>query len=111
MQDQVKLLVKHGVSGRMLLDSSKQPVNYTVDPLPNDAWNFTIEISDRDTVDQILGLKDELNVFIFEEAEGKPVVKNWYYVNPDLVNYDPAQRRLTIGADSRISYLPSDYLA
>jgi hypothetical protein len=111
MPDQITLLVKHAVSGRMLLDSSKQPVTYTLDPLPDDGWKFTIRINDRDTVERILSLKDELNVFIFEEAEGQPVTKNWYYVNQGLVEYDEAQVRLTIVADSHISYKPSDYLS
>jgi hypothetical protein len=111
MPDQVTLLIKHAVSGRMLLDSRKTPVTYTLDLLENDGWKFSIHSMDRNTIDLILSLKDELNVFLFQEAEGQPIVKNWYYVNPGLVDYDDAGGCLNIGADSHITYLPSDYYA
>ncbi|MBP1989306.1 hypothetical protein [Paenibacillus eucommiae] len=109
MPEHTRFMVKHAVTGKMLLDSDGQPVKYTLDPLPNDGWRFTVNELDHSQVEPILELQSELNVFLFETSDDQPIVKNWYYVKSGGVEYDSSQRSLTITADSRIRYLPSDY--
>ncbi|NOU96381.1 hypothetical protein GC093_24655 [Paenibacillus sp. LMG 31456] len=106
----VRLLVKHAVTGKMLLDSDQQPVTHTLVALPDGGWKLSILEADPDKVERILQFKHELNVFIFEASEGQPIVKNWYYVKDGHVEYEEANSLLTIVAASHITYLPSDYL-
>ncbi|MNI14575.1 hypothetical protein D3C73_678390 [compost metagenome] len=109
MPKQVRLLVKHAVTGKMLLDSDQQAVTHSLTALPDGGWKLSVIDADHDKAERIVQLKDELNVFIFEAPEGQPVVKNWYYVNEGHVEYEEAQNLLTIFAASHITYLPGDY--
>lgn len=101
-------LIKHAVGGRTFIDSSKQDIRYEVSP-QGEGWLFTVDVPHSDTVEEILALKDELNVFIFREYKDKPTLKIWYYVENGTVRYDEEQGRLTIAASSCIEYYPHEY--
>lgn len=104
-----RLLVKHAVTGVMLLDSDQIIVEYKIEPLSS-GWNITIQVADQAIATKIIGLKHELNVFLFEEFDDKPIHKNWYYIKDGEVQYDNDLHRLIIYADSHISYNPEKYL-
>ncbi|MGO4538647.1 hypothetical protein [Paenibacillus sp. 2TAB19] len=102
------LLVKHAVSGRMLIDSGKQDVGFSLNQ-DGDGWQIDIEVSWSETIEEILKLKEELNVFIFYEYDDKPTLKTWYYVGSAPVEYGIEQGLLTIKAQSCIEYYPHEY--
>ncbi|MCA0756190.1 hypothetical protein KP806_14130 [Paenibacillus sp. N4] len=101
-------LIKHAVGGRSFIDSSKHDIKYEVSS-QGEGWLFTIDVPHSDIVEEILALKDELNVFMFQEYEDKPTLKTWYYVENGSVRYDKEQGRLTIAASSCIEYYPHEY--
>ncbi|WP_248925339.1 hypothetical protein [Paenibacillus hamazuiensis] len=107
MQTQNQLLIKHAVGGRTFIDSKKDPVPYSVEASP-EGWMFTVQTTWNDDVREIIRLKDELNVFIFEETE-RGTKKTWYYVKDGRVSYDGTSGKLTLFAGSRIEYFPGDY--
>jgi hypothetical protein len=109
MSDEITLLVKHAVTGKMLLDSRKERVPYVLEALPDGGWRFRITVEAPEKAWRVVDLRDELNVFIFETVEGQGIVKNWYYVKDGFVKYEEDLKCLSIVADSKISYLPSDY--
>ncbi|MDQ0113471.1 hypothetical protein [Paenibacillus harenae] len=102
------LLIKHAVSGRMLIDSGKQDVSFSSKPEGN-GWQIDIGVPWSGTIEEILKLKDELNVFIFYDYDDQPTLKTWYYVGKGPVAYDRDSQLLTIGAQSRIEYYPHEY--
>jgi hypothetical protein len=104
-----RLLVKHAVTGVMLLDSDQINVKYTIEPLSS-GWNIIVHVADQAIAAKIMELKHELNVFLFEEFDDKPILKNWYYIKEGEVQYDQESHRLTIYADSHILYNPEKYL-
>lgn len=101
-------LVKHAVGGRMFIDSSKQNVPYTLVP-EKEGWKFTVQVPWSEAIEELLALKTELNVFVFQEFEDKPTLKTWYYVNKGPVEYNSEHTSLIIVADSRIEYYPHLY--
>lgn len=102
------LLVKHAVSGRMLIDSGKHDVSFLLKP-NGDGWQIDIGVPWSGTIEEILKLKEELNVFIFQEYADQPTLKTWYYVGEGLVAYDRDSQLLTVRAQSRIEYYPHEY--
>ena len=109
-----RVLVKHAVTGKMLLDSSVQSeVTYQIDREEGIIY-IKIYAVPKSVSDEILMLQDELNVFWFVEPEaGKgETIKHWFYVKPDGgVTYDAASGTLHIVADNEIEYHPADYWA
>ncbi|GLX70024.1 hypothetical protein [Paenibacillus glycanilyticus] len=103
------LLIKHAVGGRTFVDSSKQAVPYQV-AHEEGQWRFTV-VTPRDPgIDEILAWKQELNVFVFRSyTDGSPMLKIWYSVLPDTVNYVAAEEKLTFAAGSCIEYVPDEY--
>ncbi|NIK79073.1 hypothetical protein FHS15_004231 [Paenibacillus castaneae] len=101
-------LVKHAVGGRMFIDSTKQDVSYTIIPF-GEGWRFTVSVPWSNNIEELLRLKEELNVFVFREFDDQPTLKTWYYVKDGPVEYDADQSCLTIVADSRIEYYPHEY--
>jgi hypothetical protein len=59
----------------------------------------------------VVELRSELNVFRFEEPAGGPVVKHWYYVGDNPVDYETASGCLKIAVQSEIEYRPDEYWA
>lgn len=104
------LLVKHAVGGRTFIDSSKQDVDYRVER-GEAGWLFRLNVPFDAVVEEILQWKDELNVFLFHEAEGELTKKTWFYVKDNPVQYDPENGCLTIMAEAQIEYVPERFSA
>jgi alpha-L-arabinofuranosidase len=114
MSDQLNLLVKHAVGGRTFLDSNKQTLEFQIEQLM-DGWKFTIAVGKLGEkheimlrMAEIVKWKNELNVFIFTDEDGR-AKKTWYYVKDGGVHYEEQQEVLTIIAHSKIDYYPDDY--
>lgn len=107
MPHEERMLVKHSVTGRMLLSSTDGPV-YKLD---KDGEHFVIRFSgvSPQQAAEVLRHAGELNVFRFEEPEGGPVIKHWYYVGDQHVKYDEAESCLILTAGSEIEYRPDTY--
>ncbi|MGG1663776.1 hypothetical protein [Brevibacillus sp. NRS-1366] len=104
------LLVKHAVGGRTFIDTGKEAVAYVLEPA-GERVRFRLNISERARVEEIMKWKDELNVFLFQEKDGQPTIKIWFYVKDGPVTYDAASGQLTIMAHSRIEYIPDHFSA
>ncbi|MNC71524.1 hypothetical protein D3C75_1224640 [compost metagenome] len=50
-------------------------------------------------------------MFRFVQRKDQPLVKHWYYVQGDKVEYNKESQALTIYAGSEIRYVPEDYFA
>ncbi|MFC5703082.1 hypothetical protein ACFPVX_17470 [Cohnella faecalis] len=101
-------IVKHAVGGEIYIDTAKRAVDYRVEPA-GAGWTFTVHSPLVPELEEILRMKDELNVFIFREYDDRPTVKTWYYVGDGPVKYDPERGELTIAASSHIEYVPDSY--
>jgi hypothetical protein len=100
--------VKHAVGGRMFIDTNKEDIPYTLDQ-HGKGWRFTVNVPWSESIERLLALKQELNVFIFQEFDDQPTLKTWYYVKNGPVEYNAESSSLTIVADSRIEYYPHEY--
>ncbi|WP_150265309.1 hypothetical protein [Paenibacillus tepidiphilus] len=107
MAQQERVLVKHAVTGRMLV-SSTDGISYRFD-LQGGLTLITLHGVSPEQGKAVTELKSELNVFRFEEPEGGPVVKHWYYVGSNPVEYDEAAGSLVITVQSEIEYRPDQY--
>ncbi|TLS49697.1 hypothetical protein FE782_23785 [Paenibacillus antri] len=106
---QGRLLIKHAVGGRTFVDTAKTPAAFAVNELPGGAgWTFEAKLEDGPAVRNVLSWRRELNVFVFEE-DRQPVVKHWYYVDPESVSYDEASSTLRLRAVSKLAYVPDEY--
>lgn len=103
------LLVKHAVGGRTFIDSGKDGVSYQWDQAGEET-RFVLSVP-PERVQEIMKWKDELNVFLFQEQEGQPIQKIWFYVKDGPVAYDAASGQLTIVAESKIEYIPEQFNA
>lgn len=104
---QERVLVKHSVTGRMLV-SSTEGVSYSFDR-QRDLTLITLCGVSADIGLAVVELKAELNVFRFEEPEDAPVIKHWYYVGDNPVDYDSSSGCLKIAVESEIEYRPDQY--
>lgn len=102
------LLVKHAVGGRTFIHSGQIPTDYSVTN-QGEAWTIKVQITPEVDIQEILHWKEELNVFLFQEFEDQPTLKIWFYVKDGPVTYDEQHKELTIHAESRIDYLPSEF--
>ncbi|MEK4009191.1 hypothetical protein [Paenibacillus sp. FSL M7-0896] len=109
MAEQERVLVKHSVTGRMLVNSM-EGVGYTFDE-QGGLTLITLTNVAPDKGAAVVELKTELNVFRFEEPADGPVIKHWYYVGDQPVTYDADSGRLTIAVQSEIEYRPDQYWA
>ncbi|MCL6456870.1 MAG: hypothetical protein K6T85_02575 [Gorillibacterium sp.] len=100
--------VKHAVGGRSFIDTSKQSFDYTVENVA-DRWLFTITTPLLPNIEELLKWKDELNVFLFREEPGEPIVKLWFYVKDGPVHYDAERQKLTIISQGQIEYVPERF--
>ena len=104
------LLVKHAVGGRTFIDSEKDGVSYQWEQAGEET-RFVLSVPSGVQVEEIMKWKDELNVFLFQEQEGQPIKKIWFYVKDGPVAYDAASGQLTILAQSKIEYIPDQFSA
>ncbi|CQR53053.1 hypothetical protein [Paenibacillus riograndensis] len=104
---QERVLVKHSVTGRMLV-SSTEGVSYSFDQQGSLTLITLCGVS-AGTGQAVERLKAELNVFRFEEPEDGPVIKHWYYVGDNPVSYDSSTGCLKITVQSEIEYRPDQY--
>ncbi|WP_379154364.1 hypothetical protein [Paenibacillus sp. sgz5001063] len=105
--EQERVLVKHSVTGRMLV-SSTEGVSYTFDQQGSLTLITLCGVS-AEKGQAVVDLKSELNVFRFEEPEDGPTIKHWYYVGDNPVNYDSSSGCLKIAVQSEIEYRPDQY--
>ncbi|MDQ0189654.1 hypothetical protein JI721_09225 [Alicyclobacillus cycloheptanicus] len=103
-----KLRIHHAVGSRVLLDSDQQGVRFNYEQRP-EGWLFTVYTDRTPQIEEILRLKDELNVFIFREDHGEAVEKVWFYAGQGEVKYHPEPACLTIMTHGRIAYRPQDF--
>lgn len=110
MANHERVLVKHAVTGKMLLNSQVDEISYTFDA---DGSGFIVKIYNvpSDKAVEVLAFSDEMNLFRFEEPEEGPVVKHWYYVAGGKVSYKEDEALLIIYADSEIEYRPDKFWA
>lgn len=105
------VMVKHAVTGREFLNNNRQALDYQFSELPEGRYRLEFAGIEPELAQDILRFRQELNMFRFENPDNEPQIKHWYYVNPERVQFDAEQGRLTIEADSQIRYLPTDYWA
>ncbi|AWB43573.1 hypothetical protein DCC85_04600 [Paenibacillus sp. CAA11] len=108
MMDQERVLVKHAVTGRMLLDSRRDGLAFEI--IRSESGTL-VRISDvtPDQAEEVLCLREELNVFHFEEPNEGPVTKHWFYVKSGKVMYGREQHQLRIYTEGELVYNPQDY--
>lgn len=102
------LVVRHAVGGRTFIHSEQPSMAYSVTN-EGKAWTIAVNLTPEVNIQELLHWEDELNVFLFQEFEDQPTKKIWFYVKEGPVTYDEQLRRLTIHAESRIDYLPSEF--
>lgn len=102
-----RLRIHHGVGSRVLLDSDQLGVSFSC-RRTEDEYVFEIPIDRGQAVDEVLRLKDEVNVFIFKEIDGAAVEKVWFYTGDGRIEYSDDNHCLTIVATARITYKPGD---
>lgn len=107
MSERERLLVKHAITGRLLL-SSAEGLTYAFSR-EGELTRITVYGVPAGKGQEVVMLKAELNVFRFEEPGGGPVVKHWYYVGDNPVDYDEASGCLVITVQSEIEYRPDQY--
>lgn len=105
--DQERVLIKHSVTGRMIV-SSAEGVSYTFDQQGGLTLITLCGVS-AEKGQAAVELKSELNVFRFEEPEAGPAIKHWYYVGDNPVTYDRSSGCLKIAVQSEIEYRPDQY--
>ncbi|OWA34188.1 hypothetical protein B9G55_17860 [Saccharibacillus sp. O16] len=105
-----RILVKHAVTGRMFVNSAADDVTYELER-QDGGTILTIRGIAPWLAEEIIQVQRELNVFHFEEPNGQPPVKHWFYVGEHDVSYDSTASTLTIRAGSEITYKPDEYWA
>lgn len=104
-----RLRINHGVGSRTLLDSDLNNVTYEYEQRA-DGWHFVVQTPRTPAVEDVLRLKDEINVFIFKEENGRQVEKIWFYTGDGSARYDDAAKCLYIQASSHIAYPAQGFL-
>jgi hypothetical protein len=106
---QERLRIHHGVGSRVLLDSNQDQIPYRYEE--SDAgWDFYLTIDEGPILNEVLRLKDEINLFIFKDNErGATVEKQWFYKGNGEVSYQPETKVLFIRATRSIIYHPGDF--
>lgn len=103
-----ELVLKHAVGGRTFIQTRKEQMDYIVTS-EEGKWKIQIHLTPEVNVQEILAWKDELNLFIFQEFDDQPTKKIWFYLKNGNVHFDEDNQILTIMAESRIDYIPSNY--
>ncbi|MEK3949950.1 hypothetical protein MHB46_16175 [Paenibacillus sp. FSL H7-0703] len=109
MAQQETWLIKHAVTGRSFADSRKQSFDCHLESADG-VFRFTLQGLPQETAEAIVRYSGELNVFRFvTPVDDGPVVKHWYYVTPESVEYHDQTDKLTLEAGSEIEYHPEEY--
>ncbi|MFB5190135.1 hypothetical protein [Alicyclobacillus fastidiosus] len=103
-----RLRIHHGVGSRVLFDSDQGDHPFTYEKT-GDGWTFRIHSQRTPAVEEVLRLKDEINLFIFKEEGGKAVEKLWFYTGDGSVSYREDESSLVITASRQIAYKPGDF--
>lgn len=103
-----RLLIKHGVGSRTFFDTNQTNAAYEIEKTSL-GWRVSIFTERTEAVNQILAMKHELNLFVFEEENGIALRKTWYYLGQGSVDYDDDRGCLTLVATNQITYVPTDY--
>lgn len=103
------LVLKHAVGGRTFFHTGHQPLTYSVTSVGT-GWRIILNTMLDVNVQELLKWKQELNVFLFQEFADQPVKKIWFYVKDGPVHYDDQAGQLIINAESRIEYIPSEFM-
>jgi hypothetical protein len=102
-----ELVLKHAVGGRTFFQTKNQK-EYEVIP-EGEHWRINIQLNPEVKIDEILTWKEELNLFIFQEFDDQPTKKIWFYLKNGNLRFDEQNQILTIKAESKIEYVPSNY--
>ncbi|MGG1616139.1 hypothetical protein ACIFQM_18375 [Paenibacillus sp. NRS-1782] len=108
MAQQETWLIKHAVTGRSFADSRKQIFDCRL-ASTDGVFRFTLQELPHEAAKEIVRYSGELNVFRFVTPEDGAIVKHWYYVTPESVQYDEQTGELTFQAGSEIEYHPDEY--
>jgi hypothetical protein len=100
--------IHHAVGSRVILDSYRDPIRFEYREAGAGSF-FSIFTDKTPAIEEILRLKDEINVFIFKESEGVAVEKLWFYTGDNDITYKEDEKCLTIVASSKIVYKPGDF--
>ncbi|MFD1953308.1 hypothetical protein ACFSL6_03705 [Paenibacillus thailandensis] len=108
---QDRLLLKHAVGGKVLLDTAAEEAPYELSRAEKGGeWRLAIETPRKDWVQALLYGKLELNVFLFPApVDGQPVRKLWFYLGEKGAAYDAEARKLLLSGPSHIEYEPSSF--
>ncbi|WP_342415851.1 hypothetical protein NST83_23500 [Paenibacillus sp. FSL R10-2782] len=108
MAQQETWLIKHAVTGRSFADSRKQIFDCRL-ASADGVFRFTFQELPHEAAKEIVRYSRELNVFRFVTPEDGTIVKHWYYVTAESVQYDEQTGELTFQAGSEIEYHPEEY--
>jgi hypothetical protein len=100
--------IHHGIGSRVLLDSDQGALRFTYERQPTGGL-FQVFTERTPAIEEVLRLKDEINVFIFKEQDGVAVEKVWFYTGDGQVDYNEEDQCLIIRASSHIAYRPDDF--
>ncbi|MFC5452396.1 hypothetical protein [Paenibacillus aestuarii] len=103
-----ELVLKHAVGGRTFIQTGKKPLDYTITQEGSN-WKISVHLTPEIDIQEILKWKQELNLFLFQEFEDQPTNKIWFYIKNGPVLYNEQIQLLTIVAESKIEYIPSNY--
>lgn len=107
MEMREELVLKHAVGGRTFIQTKNQK-EYTIIP-EGEHWKIQIQLTPEVNIKEILAWKEELNLFIFQQFDDQPTKKIWFYLKNGRLQFDEKTLMLTITAESKIEYVPSDY--
>lgn len=96
------MYIRHAVGSTLLFDSKKFEGSYTMEPVGEDGYIFTIQHADDALAALLLLNRNDLNVFVVPQDD--PHKKIWYYSAEGLVEYDKGTQRLIIRTDRKLAY-------
>lgn len=102
-----RLRIHHAVGSRLLLDSDRDEIQFIYRP-EGTGYIFSIFADKTAAIDEILRLKQEINLFIFGDQENVTVEKVWFYTGDGQVTYDEVRKCLTIVTGRKMVYKPGD---
>ena len=88
------LYVRHTVGSRLFFETN----DYKISPI-NENWEISFTI-DRETAENLLKFKDELNIFHVQEDHEK----TWFYSTEGKVNYLADEHKMVITVDHKTVY-------
>lgn len=102
-----RLRIHQAVGSRLLLDSDRDEIQFNYRHVGS-GHIFTIFTDKTAAIDEILRLKQEINLFIFKDMDNVTVEKAWFYTGDGQVTYDEARKCLTLVTGHKMVYKPGD---